>query len=85
MRLRADIFVSAYLRRCAVENVSAVLRRRGAAAEGGGHGGGGDGCGASGGGGAGDIGSRHRRRGSARRLVSVSVSDDHGRGWRKVA
>ncbi len=31
MRLRADIFVSAYLRRCAVENVSAVMRRRGAA------------------------------------------------------
>ena len=31
MRLRADIFVSAYLRRCAVEDVSAVLRRRGAA------------------------------------------------------
>jgi len=31
MRLRADIFVSAYLRRCIVENVSALLRRRGAA------------------------------------------------------
>ena len=31
MRLRADIFVSAHLRRCAVENVPAVLRRRGAA------------------------------------------------------
>ena len=31
MRLRADIWVSAYLRRCAVEGVFAVLRRRGAA------------------------------------------------------
>jgi hypothetical protein len=31
MRLRADIWVSAYLRRCAVEAVPAVLRRRGAA------------------------------------------------------
>ncbi len=31
MRLRSDIWVSAYLRRCAVENISAVLRRRGAA------------------------------------------------------
>jgi hypothetical protein len=31
MRLRADIFVSAYLRRCAVEDAVAVLRRRGAA------------------------------------------------------
>jgi hypothetical protein len=31
MRLRADIFVSALLRRCAVDNVPAVLRRRGAA------------------------------------------------------
>ena len=31
MRLRADIFVSAYLRRCAVEDAPAVLRRRGAA------------------------------------------------------
>ena len=31
MRLRADIFVSALLRRCAVENVPAMLRRRGAA------------------------------------------------------
>ena len=30
-RLRADFWVSAYLRRCAVENVPAVLRRRGAA------------------------------------------------------
>ena len=29
MRLRSDIFVSAYLRRCAVQNISAVLRRRG--------------------------------------------------------
>jgi hypothetical protein len=31
MRLRADIWVSAYLRRCAVEGAYAVLRRRGAA------------------------------------------------------
>ena len=31
MRLRSDIWVSAYLRRCGVEGVSAVLRRRGAA------------------------------------------------------
>jgi hypothetical protein len=31
MRLRADIFVSALLRRAGVENVPAVLRRRGAA------------------------------------------------------
>ncbi|MBV9567719.1 MAG: DUF1491 family protein [Hyphomicrobiales bacterium] len=31
MRLRSDIWVSAYLRRCAVEGVTAVLRRRGAA------------------------------------------------------
>lgn len=31
MRLRSDIWVSAYLRRCAVENAFAVLRRRGAA------------------------------------------------------
>lgn len=31
MRLRADIWVSAYLRRCAHEGASAVLRRRGAA------------------------------------------------------
>ncbi len=31
MRLRSDLWVSAYLRRCAVENVVAVLRRRGAA------------------------------------------------------
>ena len=30
MRLRADIWVSAYLRRCAHEGASAVLRRRGA-------------------------------------------------------
>lgn len=30
-RLRADIFVSAYLRRCALEGVDAVLRRRGSA------------------------------------------------------
>ncbi len=29
MRLRSDIWVAAYLRRCASENVSAVLRRRG--------------------------------------------------------
>ncbi|MBV9517503.1 MAG: DUF1491 family protein [Hyphomicrobiales bacterium] len=31
MRLRSDMWVSAYLRRCAVEGVTAVLRRRGAA------------------------------------------------------
>lgn len=31
MRLRSDIWVSAYLRRCGVEGVAAVLRRRGAA------------------------------------------------------
>ncbi|WP_293853251.1 DUF1491 family protein [uncultured Alsobacter sp.] len=31
MRLRSDIFVSAYIRRCGVENVPAMLRRRGAA------------------------------------------------------
>ncbi|HEY4924043.1 MAG TPA: DUF1491 family protein [Roseiarcus sp.] len=31
MRLRADIWVSAYLRRCAVEGAVATLRRRGAA------------------------------------------------------
>ena len=31
MRLRSDIWVSAYIRRCAVEHASAVLRRRGAA------------------------------------------------------
>ena len=31
MRLRADIWVSAYLRRCAVEGAVAMLRRRGAA------------------------------------------------------
>jgi hypothetical protein len=31
MRLRADIFVSAYLRRCATEGAIATLRRRGAA------------------------------------------------------
>jgi len=31
MRLRADIWVAAYLRRCAVEGAYAVLRRRGAA------------------------------------------------------
>jgi hypothetical protein len=31
MRLRADIWVAAYLRRCAVEGAAAVLRRRGAA------------------------------------------------------
>jgi hypothetical protein len=29
MRLRSDIWVSAYLRRCAVEGAFAVLRRRG--------------------------------------------------------
>lgn len=28
-RLRSDFWVSAYLRRCAVENIEAVLRRRG--------------------------------------------------------
>jgi len=31
MRLRSDIWVSAYLRRCAVEGAYALLRRRGAA------------------------------------------------------
>lgn len=31
MRLRADIWVAAYIRRCAVEGAAAVLRRRGAA------------------------------------------------------
>jgi hypothetical protein len=31
MRLRSDIWVAAYLRRCAVEGAAAVLRRRGAA------------------------------------------------------
>jgi len=31
MRLRSDLWVSAYLRRCAVEGLPAVLRRRGAA------------------------------------------------------
>ena len=31
MRLRSDIWVAAYLRRCGVEGISAVLRRRGAA------------------------------------------------------
>ncbi len=31
MRLRSDIWVSAYLRRCASEGAFAVLRRRGAA------------------------------------------------------
>ena len=31
MRLRSDIWVSAYLRRCEIEGASAVLRRRGAA------------------------------------------------------
>ncbi|MCW2272442.1 DUF1491 family protein [Rhodoblastus acidophilus] len=30
MRLRSDIWVSAYLRRCAVEGAAAYLRRRGA-------------------------------------------------------
>jgi hypothetical protein len=30
-RLRSDFWVSAYLRRCAIEGVDAVLRRRGAA------------------------------------------------------
>jgi hypothetical protein len=31
LRLRSDIWVAAYLRRCGVEGVSAALRRRGAA------------------------------------------------------
>jgi hypothetical protein len=31
MRLRSDIFVSAYLRRCSLEGAPAMLRRRGAA------------------------------------------------------
>lgn len=31
MRLRADFWVAAYLRRCALEGACAVLRRRGAA------------------------------------------------------
>jgi hypothetical protein len=31
MRLRSDIWVAAYIRRCGVEGVVAVLRRRGAA------------------------------------------------------
>lgn len=31
MRLRSDLWVSAYLRRCGVEGVDAVLRARGAA------------------------------------------------------
>ncbi|MGI6245472.1 MAG: DUF1491 family protein [Pseudochelatococcus sp.] len=31
MRLKSDIWVAAYLRRCGVEGVPAVLRRRGAA------------------------------------------------------
>ena len=31
VRLRSDIWVSAYLRRCAVEGAAAYLRRRGAA------------------------------------------------------
>ena len=31
MRLRSDFWVAAYLRRCAVEGIPAVLRRRGAA------------------------------------------------------
>ena len=31
MRLRADFWVAAYIRRCAVEGASAFLRRRGAA------------------------------------------------------
>lgn len=31
MRLRSDIWIAAYLRRCDVEGVTAVLRRRGAA------------------------------------------------------
>ena len=35
MRLRADFWVSAYLRRCEVEGATAVLRRRGAPEAGG--------------------------------------------------
>lgn len=35
MRLRADFWVSAYLRRCEIEGAIAVLRRRGAAEAGG--------------------------------------------------
>jgi hypothetical protein len=31
MRLRSDIFVSAYIRQCGVDGVPAMLRRRGAA------------------------------------------------------
>jgi hypothetical protein len=31
MRLRSDIFVAAYIRRCAVEGAPAVLRKRGSA------------------------------------------------------
>ncbi len=31
MRIRSDFWVAAYLRRCAMEGVTAVLRRRGAA------------------------------------------------------
>ena len=31
MRLRSDFWVSAYIRRCAVEGAEALLRRRGAA------------------------------------------------------
>ncbi len=31
MRLRADIWVAAYIRRCEIEGAAAVLRRRGAA------------------------------------------------------
>ena len=31
MRLRSDIWVSAYLRRCEIDGANAVLRRRGAA------------------------------------------------------
>jgi hypothetical protein len=31
MRLRSDLWISAYLRRCAVEGAAAYLRRRGAA------------------------------------------------------
>ena len=31
MRLRADIWVGAYIRRCGIEGAAAVLRRRGAA------------------------------------------------------
>jgi len=34
LRLRSDIWVSAYLRRCAVEGAAAYLRRRGAEAAG---------------------------------------------------